>query len=106
MTTRQLQTHHLAQQAIAALIEGGNLVEGVNRLFDPDKNTFRVGVLEQLGRLQVETGCDNHVVREHARELNDLFHDHPTKTTRFAAKIMRMVRASYRSEKHEASQEK
>lgn len=101
-TTRHQQNRWLSQQAFSCLInsKADKVKPGVEEIVSlSDKRRFRVGLMEQLGRMQMETGCSDAAVLDHARELNKLFINNPKMTTRKAVEIMRIVRAGYRTQR-------
>lgn len=97
-TERQQQALYYVFKAVEALQSTGSkggFVRGVERIVKDsrDRRDVRLGVLEQLGRLLVETDCGNKALVKYAREVNQLFVKYPDMTTREAEKIIRRVRA-------------
>jgi hypothetical protein len=66
---RQIQTSLYAQMAVNLLVDGDAVAPEYHFIFNGENNTFKVGILCELGRLYMGGYCDEDGLRQHAREL-------------------------------------
>lgn len=95
---RHKQNRYYVQRGFEALYDEDHRssIEGVSLIISTETHAFRVGVLEQLGRILVDTDSDIEYVRHLARQANDLLRDDSTMTVRRLERALRGIRKELR----------
>jgi len=97
-TYRQRMAKWYEIGAVSALVVDHKAIGGIAEIFDLGRNTYRAGVLEQLGRLKFETDMDDADIRHIARLIAERFRNEPDLTTRQAVSILRQARRACRED--------